>query len=86
MARVGGIISLLIAPLGKMWKPLPMTIMGTVAVIAGVFAIAFPETTGIKLPETITEALAIGKKETTKPFTGVNGVHNDAYQNENKKQ
>ena len=63
MARVGGVISLAIAPLGRYWKPLPMTVMGSVAVFAGICAFAFPETTGSKLPETITEALSIGKKE-----------------------
>ena len=70
MARVGGIIALLIALLGKVWKPLPMTIMGAFAVIAGVFAIAFPETTGKKLPETIAEALNIGKKESKRSIHG----------------
>ena len=63
MARVGGIIALVIAPLKRIWKPLPMTILGSVAVIAGLFAIAFPETTGEKMPETMEEALNIGKKQ-----------------------
>ena len=63
MARVGGVIALSIAPLGKIWTPLPMSIMGSVAVVAGVFAIALPETNGMKLPETLKEALNIGIKE-----------------------
>ena len=65
MARVGGIISLAIAPLGKYWQPLPMTIMGIFAVMAGITAFAFPETTGKKLPETMEDALNIGKKDSS---------------------
>ena len=82
MARVGGVISLCIAPLGKIWKPLPMTIMGSVAVVAGVSAIAFPETTGLKLPETIKESLNIGKKDSTGPKAIVDGAENEAYNEE----
>ena len=70
MARVGGVISLSIAPLGKLWRPLPMTIMGTFAVIAGIFALAFPETAGKKLPETIDDALNIGKKGSQRCING----------------
>ena len=90
MARVGGVIGLCISPLGKIWKPLPLTIMGSVAVVAGVFAFAFPETTGLKLPETITEALNIGKKDSSghkvtrvQPVSVAHGAENEAY-NEDK--
>ena len=79
VARVGGVIALAISPLGRIWKPLPMTIMGSVAIVAGVFAIAFPETTGLKLPETMKEALNIGKKESTGPKPIVDGAENEAY-------
>ena len=86
MARIGGVIALCIAPLGKIWKPLPLTIMGSVAIIAGVFAFAFPETTGLKLPENMIEAVNIGKKESTgnkgtqvQPVSAVHGANNEAY-------
>ena len=59
MARVGGIIALVIAPLNRIWESLPMIIYGSVGVIAGLFAVAFPETTGLKMPETIEEAVNI---------------------------
>ena len=79
MARVGGIIALVIAPLKRIWKPLPMTILGSVAVIAGLFAIAFPETTGEKMPETMEEAINIGKKEKRITETKQNGIDNEAF-------
>ena len=79
MARVGGVISLVIAPLDRIWKPLPMTIMGSVAVIAGLFAVSFPETTGEKMPETIDEALDIGKRKTNSRKSMEYGIDNIAY-------
>ena len=79
MARVGGAFALCIAPLGKIWKPLPMTVIGSFAVVAGVFAFAFPETTGLKLPETIKQALSIGKKESKDHDKIADGADNEAY-------
>jgi hypothetical protein len=38
-----------------------MVIMGSFATLAGLLAYLFPETTGEKLPETIEEALNVGK-------------------------
>jgi len=38
-----------------------MIIMGSVATLAGFLAFLFPETTGEKLPETIEDALNLGK-------------------------
>ena len=79
MARVGGIIALCIAPLGYIWKPLPMTVMGSVAIIAGIFAMTFPETTGRKLPETMTEAMNIGKAYPCELRSTSLGQNNKAY-------
>ena len=62
MARIGGIFALSIASLSAVWRPLPMTIFGVIGVTAGLLAFIFPETTGKKLPETMEEALHIGKK------------------------
>ena len=81
MARVGGIIALVIAPLDRIWKPFPMTILGSVAVIAGVCAISFPETTGEKMPETMEEALNIGKRSPKSRNFMKYGVDNKAYNN-----
>ena len=61
VARVGGIIAILIGLTGNYWQPAPMLIMGIVAIVAGVLAVNFPETVGTELPETMEEAINIGK-------------------------
>ena len=63
IARVGGIFALSIAGLSRIWEPLPMTIFGFVAIGAGCIGFMFPETKGVSLPETIDEAINIGKKK-----------------------
>ncbi len=60
MARVGGVVSLLMLNLAAIWRPFPMVIMGVVATIAGLLAFLFPETVDDPLPETMEEALHIG--------------------------
>ena len=57
VARVGGIVCLLLDLLKVYWLPAPVFIMGVVASVAGVLAIFFPETLGEKLPETKEEAM-----------------------------
>ena len=63
IARVGGIFALSIAGLSRIWEPLPMTILGFIGVGAGCIGFMFPETKGVSLPETIDEAINIGKKK-----------------------
>ena len=58
---MGGIIAILIGLTSEHWPPAPMLIMGIVAIVAGVLAINFPETVGTELPETMEEAINIGK-------------------------
>jgi len=60
VARIGGIVSLLLNLLKDYWLPAPVFIMGIVATVAGVLAVFFPETLGEKLPETMEDALSIG--------------------------
>ena len=47
VARIGGFLSLILKLLKDTWKPAPMIIMGTATLIAGVLALAFPETVNI---------------------------------------
>ena len=58
MARFGAIFALLIGLLGG---SAPMLILGVSAVIGGILALFFPETVGLKLPQTMEDALNIGK-------------------------
>ena len=51
------------------WPPAPLVIMGSVASIAGLFAFFLPETGGCPLPETMDDALNIGKNSTFKCYT-----------------
>ena len=44
VARIGGFLAASIKLLNDVWKPLPMMIMGIATLIAGVLALAFPET------------------------------------------
>jgi len=63
VARIGGIVSLLLDLLKKFWAPAPVFIMGCVATTAGVLALLFPETLGEKLPQTMEEAARVGSKQ-----------------------
>ena len=60
VARLGGILSMLLDLLKVYWLPAPVFIMGVVATVAGALAIFFPETLGEKLPESMEDALSIG--------------------------
>ena len=65
IARVGGIVALLMnGNLDAIWPPLVFVIFGAVAITAGILAFRFPETTNDKLPETMDEAMNLGKNIT----------------------
>ena len=61
VARVGGIAATLLFGLSGIWAPFPMVVMGAVGAVAGGLALFFPETTGEELPETMEDAINIGK-------------------------
>lgn len=69
VARFGGILSLIIQAGGTVWPPFPMVIMGSVATVAGIVALFFPETIGEKLPETMEDAINVGKNARKNLFT-----------------
>ena len=56
VARIGGILCLLLDLLKVYWLPAPVFIMGVVATTAGLLATTFPETLGEELPETMEDA------------------------------
>lgn len=61
-ARVGGILAPYVNLLADYWKPLPLLIFGVLAFIGGLLSLYLPETHNKKLPETIADGEAFGKK------------------------
>ena len=59
VARLGGILCLLLDLLKVYWLAAPVFIMGVVATTAGILATLFPETLGEELPETIEDAFRL---------------------------
>lgn len=60
-ARLGTVASPFIASdLGKLHPMMPMIVLGILSLVAGVFTLALPETSGMRLPETIQEAENLG--------------------------
>ena len=72
MGRVGAIYALILLGLKKYWLGLPFILIGIPAILAGLLAFAVPETTGCKLPESVDEALELGKNYKFHPWCGRN--------------
>lgn len=60
-ARIGSILSLLVELLKSTWAPLPMIALGSSSVVAGALAVAFPETAGLPMPDTVEQAVRVGE-------------------------
>ena len=67
--RVGGIYALVLLGLKKHWVGLPFVLFGVPSLLASTLALAFPETTGSQLPETIQESMTIGANPKYKPWS-----------------
>ena len=65
VARIGAMLAPSIASLDSVLPMLPFLVMGGAAITAGCISFALPETRGTKLPETLEQAEAIGKGNTT---------------------
>lgn len=61
-ARVGGILAPFSLLLVDVWQPLPLIIFGILSLLGGVLSSSLPETHNKKLPETIEDGEAFGKK------------------------
>ena len=68
VARFGAIFSLMVDLLADIWKPLPLVLMGSSAVLSGLLATFLPETTGLPLPNTMEEAIKIPEKTRNRGF------------------
>lgn len=62
VARFGGISAPYINLLADVWKPFPLIIFGSLALVCGLMSLFLPETLNKKLPETIEEGENFGKK------------------------
>ena len=56
IARLFGLVAPFVAQLAKVWKPLPMLILGVPSIFAAFLAYFIPETKHIELPATMKDA------------------------------
>ncbi len=61
IARVGGIIALIMQGFDRIWPPLTLVVFGSTAICAGFLATRFPETRFDKMPDSMEDALHLGE-------------------------
>ena len=67
MGGFGGFFGLAVQSLTEFWSPLPFLIIGSACILASILGFFIPETKGEPMPETIMDALNIGKKNRVIP-------------------
>ena len=67
MGGFGGFFGLAVQSLAQYWSPLPFLIIGSSCIFAALLCLFIPETKGEPMPETIEDALNLGKKNRIKP-------------------
>ncbi|XP_017147449.1 organic cation transporter protein [Drosophila miranda] len=60
-ARCGAMLAPFVPLLGSYYEPLPLLLFGAASLIAGLLSLLLPETFHMKLPDTVEEAIALGK-------------------------
>ena len=68
MGGFGGFFGLAVQSLAQFWSPLPFLIIGTACIFAALLCLLIPETKGEPMPETIEDALNLGKRNRVKPI------------------
>ena len=63
MGSIGGFFGFLIESLATIWNPLPLLIIGSLAIFGSVLSFLLPETKNESLPETIEDAINLGGKK-----------------------
>ncbi|CAG9763144.1 unnamed protein product [Ceutorhynchus assimilis] len=61
-ARLGSIVAPYINIMAHFWQPFPLLVFGILAFIGGLLSLLLPETLNKKLPETLAEGEAFGRK------------------------
>ncbi|KYN19974.1 Solute carrier family 22 member 5, partial [Trachymyrmex cornetzi] len=72
MGRIGASLSPQIPLLARIMPSLPLILFGSMSMIAGILSLIFPETLGLKLPDTVREAEEIGKSNKTRKIPDLN--------------
>lgn len=67
-SRTGGMLCPTVLLLGNFWEPLPLLIFGSSGLIAGFLAMFLPETRGKSMPQTVHEAVALGRNNKRLPI------------------
>ncbi|XP_043642663.1 organic cation transporter protein isoform X2 [Drosophila teissieri] len=60
-ARFGAMLAPFVPLLASYYDPLPLLLFGSLSLVAGLFSLLLPETFNRKLPDTVEEAIALGK-------------------------
>ena len=63
ISRIVCLLAPFIAPLARLWQPLPLLVLGIPAIISGILNIKLPETKELNLPQTMEEAEKIEQLE-----------------------
>ena len=66
MGALGAFFGLMIESLSIIWNPLPLLVIGSLAILAAILCCFLPETKDETLPETIEDALNLGKNNCQK--------------------
>ncbi|EDV95493.1 GH24909 [Drosophila grimshawi] len=61
-ARFGAMLAPFVPLLGSYYEPLPLLLFGVVSMLASILSLLLPETFHKKLPDTVVEAIALGKE------------------------
>ncbi|XP_067627649.1 organic cation transporter protein isoform X2 [Eurosta solidaginis] len=86
-ARFGAMVAPFVPLLGTYYEALPLLLFGAASLSAGLLGLLLPETFRKKLPDTVTEAKQLHKKDKkpsstiafdTKPDTGMNVINGDS--------
>ncbi|XP_034478926.1 organic cation transporter protein [Drosophila innubila] len=81
-ARFGAMLAPFVPLLGSYYEPLPLLLFGGVSMIAGFLSLLLPETFHKKLPDTVSEAIALGNKSERNPVVANNSTSTDSQQTE----
>ncbi|XP_026319002.1 solute carrier family 22 member 7-like [Hyposmocoma kahamanoa] len=72
IGRIGTITAPLTPALAEYWEGIPSVLFGGVALVAGFLALTQPETLGVKLPDTLVEAEALGRSNDSRRLREIN--------------